>query len=440
MIRPHNYTYFIFILVYLIAGQSVYAQQESCVFTSDITHFWEAYDKVVSTTDSALQYQYINDFYLSKASSGLQALQQVRQYDAESYVTSINKYPKFWESIRENTMKAEEAGEAILQGVGGLKRIYPAMKTANVYFAIGALRTNGSTLDQMVLIGSELAMADHGTNTSELPPTFNYLRSYFDTDPIREIAFLNVHEFVHTQQKTTIGNNLLEQCIIEGVAEFVATLAMERPSPNPQIRVGKSLEPRIGQRFSEEMFSSSFQNWLWNSSDNEFEMRDMGYYVGYAICEKFYQQSKDKSLAIAEMIELDYNNEKALFAFLDKTDYFEMPVKKYKAIYEKSRPEVVSISPFKNKSKKVDSSIKTVTIHFSSEMNPDLRNFEFGPLGEDFVMRIQKVHGFAADNKSFSLDVSLEPNRRYQLIIGSGFTSKSGHSLKPLLIDIVTRP
>lgn len=440
MIRPHNYTYFIFILVSLLAGQRVYAQQESRVFTSDITHFWEAYDKVVSTTDSALQYQYINDFYLSKASSGLHALQQVRQYDAESYVTSINKYPKFWESIRENTMKAEEAGEAILQGVGGLKRIYPAMKTANVYFAIGALRTNGSTLDQMVLIGSELAMADHGTNTSELPPTFNYLRSYFDTDPIREIAFLNVHEFVHTQQKTTIGNNLLEQCIIEGVAEFVATLAMERPSPNPQIRVGKSLEPRIGQRFSEEMFSSSFQNWLWNSSDNEFEMRDMGYYVGYAICEKFYQQSKDKSLAIAEMIELDYNNEKALFAFLDKTDYFQMPVKKYKAIYEKSRPEVVSISPFKNKSKKVDSSIKTVTIHFSSEMNPDLRNFEFGPLGEDFVMRIQKVHGFAADNKSFSLDVSLEPNRRYQLIIGSGFTSKSGHSLKPLLIDIVTRP
>ena len=64
MIRLHNYTYFIFLLVSILAGQRVYAQQESRVFTSDITHFWEAYDKVVSTTDSALQYQYINDFYL----------------------------------------------------------------------------------------------------------------------------------------------------------------------------------------------------------------------------------------------------------------------------------------------------------------------------------------------------------------------------------------
>ncbi len=313
------------------------------------------------------------------------------------------------------------------------------MKPANVYFAVGALRTNGTTLDQMVLIGSELAMADHGTNTSEFPYTYSYLRTYFDTDPIREIAFLNVHEFVHTQQKTTIGNNVLEQCVIEGVAEFIATLAMERPTPNPQIVVGKSLEPRIGQRFSEEMFSNSFQNWLWNSSDNEFEMRDMGYYVGYAICEKYYQQSKDKSLAIAEMIELDYNNEKELFAFLDKTGYFEMPVKKYKAAFEKSRPVVVNISPFKNKSKKVDPSIKTVTIHFSSEMNPNERNFEIGPLGEDFVLRIQKVHGFSTDHRSFSFDVSLEPNRRYQLIVGSGFISKSGHPLKPFMIDVVTR-
>jgi hypothetical protein len=72
-------------------------------------------------------------------------------------------------------------------------------------------------------------------------------------------------------------------------------------------------------------------------------------------------------------------------------------------------------------------------------MNPNYRNFNFGSLGKENSIRIKNVLGFSADGKSFSVEIeSLQPNRRYQLVIGGGFRDKAGVSLKPYLIDITT--
>jgi hypothetical protein len=40
-----------------------------------------------------------------------------------------------------------------------LKVVYPELRHAKIYFTVGAMRSNGTTLDSMVLIGSEFAMA-----------------------------------------------------------------------------------------------------------------------------------------------------------------------------------------------------------------------------------------------------------------------------------------
>jgi len=186
------------------------------------------------------------------------------------------------------------------------------------------------------------------------------------------------------------------------------------------------------------MFFEDSGFWLYSNADNEFKMRDLGYYVGYEICKKYYQNAKDKNLAISEMITLDYNNPSALHHFVDRSGYFEKPVSKFYRQYDKSRPTVTGIKEFKNGSKKVDSGLSQITIKFADKMDKRHRNFELGPLGETHILKIKEFKGFSADGYSASFDVVLKPNHKYQLMVGSGFRNENGIPLKPYLIEFTT--
>ena len=370
----------------------VFAQQR--IVTTDIKNFWQAYDQINLTTDSAKQINLINELYIQKASPGLKALMQVRNYHAQGFVYAIKNYPKFWASVRNNTLKADDYAKEIEKAVVLLKKLYPELKPATIYFSIGALRTGGTTLEDKVLIGAEISMTDEKTNTEELQKSFPHLSGFFKTRPIDGLIFTNTHEYVHTQQKTTIGNTLLAQVVLEGVAELLAEKALKVASPNPQIAFGKANDLKIKAAFEKEMFSSSVANWLYNSPNNEFKMRDLGYYVGYAICEKFYHLSKNKRAAIKEMIELDYNKEEDLITFVEKTKYFAKPLAIYREEFEKSRPQIIGIKEFENNSQNVNTNTKTITLYFSQPMNVNSRGFDYGPTGERNVLMVQKVIGF----------------------------------------------
>lgn len=426
---------FIYSVLLLLSFRCSFAQKN--IITTDINNFWKAYDQVKATNDSAAQVSIIQNSYINKGTPGLKALMEVRNYTAQGFVNAINNYPNYWSSVRANTLKVDSYAQKIETAVSSLNKLYP-LKPAKIYFSIGALRTGGTTLEDKVLIGAEISMADDKTNTEELKKDFPHLVSFFKTRPIDGLIFTNVHEYVHTQQKTTIGNTLLTQVVLEGVAELLAEKALKTSSPNPQIAFGKANNAKIRAAFEKEMFSSSVANWLYNSPNNEFKMRDLGYYVGYAICEQFYNLAKDKKAAIKEMIELDYNKEEDLIAFVEKSKYFEKPLLVYKEAFEKSRPEVIGIKEFENNSQNVNTNIKTVTLYFSQPMNTNFRGFDYGPTGEKNVLMVQRVLGFSGDKKSFSYEVKLEPNRHYQSVVTERFRNENGIPLKAFLINFKT--
>lgn len=423
-------------IILILLFQISFAQQKN-IITTDIKNFWEAYDQIKTTSDSTQQISIIQNSYINKATPGLTALMKVRNYTAQGFVNAINRYPNFWLSIRANTLKANDYAQKIDKAVGALNQLYP-LKPAKIYFSIGALRTGGTTLEDKVLIGAEISMADEKTDTEELKKDYPHLVSFFKSRPIDGLIFTNVHEYVHTQQKTTIGNTLLTQVVLEGVAELLAEKALKVFSPNPQIAFGKANDAKIKAAFEKEMFSSSVANWLYNSADNEFKMRDLGYYVGYAICEKFYNLSKDKKAAVKEMIELDYNKEEDLIAFVEKSKYFEKPLLVYKEAFEKSRPEVIGIKEFENNSQNVSTNTRTVTLYFSQPMNINFRGFDYGPTGEKNVLMVQRVIGFSEDKKSFSYEVKLEANKHYQSVVTERFRNEVGIPLKAYLINFKT--
>ena len=406
------------------------------IITSDIDNFWEAYDKIVATKDSTAQMEYLEQLFLDKGTLGLNNIMAVRKYTPKEYLAAINNYPKFWASIRANTLKSKSLDVKINHSIEQLKELYPALKPADIYFTIGAFRTNGTILSNTVLIGCEMSCADHTTIIDELP---EWRQPFFkEYQPLKNIDLLCTHEYVHTQQKP-LADNLLSYCLYEGVAEFVSTKAIDKPSTTPAVQFGKNNEQQVKTKFESDLFRMGItNNWLWGTNKNELKIRDLGYYIGYAICEKYYEQAEDKTQAIEDMIELDFYDESQIESFVDQSGFLSKSLTQLYEEYEASRPTVINMEPFENGSQNIDPTNKRITLNFSAPMNTENRGFDYGPLGEEQVLKVQNVIGFSEDKKSFTFEIKLEPNKHYQSLVTNRFLSESGIPLKAFLIDFKT--
>lgn len=393
------------------------AQKTVSLVTTDIDNFWQAYDKIVATKDTTAQFDYLNKLFLDRATPGQKAMIQARRYTPKNYIDAINQRQTYFNSIRNNTFKANDYAKTIAAKVEVLRKLYPGLRPAKIYFTVGAFRSGGTTLADMVLIGSEIAMAD---------------------EHLENLVFTNIHEYVHTQQKSTVCDNLLGQSVMEGVAEFITEKAMGNNSTLPAIAYGRQNVEKVRQVFARQMFNIDYGFWLYSDAESEFGLRDLGYYVGYAIAEAYYGRAKDKMEAIKEMIEVDANNEKELAAYVDQSGYFDKSYNSLKEDYEKNRPKVLSVYPFET-GKLISPATTKFTINFSVPMNKRSKNFELGPLGMDYLIRVKTFIGFSTDGKSAEFEMDqLKPNRHYQLLIGQGFRDLNGIRIKPYLIDFKT--
>ncbi|MEM9665355.1 MAG: hypothetical protein AAF970_10495 [Bacteroidota bacterium] len=403
------------------------------VVTDDIAHFWEAYDQALATADSIEQIQIIDRLFIRRGTPGLEAMLRRRNLTAADYVAVIRAYPQFWASIRPKMQRAEGYAPEIAEALDQMRAHYPALRTPRIYFTVGALRTNGMTLDDVVFFGSELALADSSVVTAELEDTFTHLPGFFATNPGATVDFLAVHEAVHTQQGP-FGEDLLTMALQEGVAEFVAVLATGTPSPSPAIAFGEANEDRVRDAFARDMFGTITNAWMWSSAPNEFGVRDLGYYVGYAMAKRYYEQAADTTQALAALIELDYQDPDAVDALVDATGYFDRPAGAMRA----EAPRVLGVQGLENGGR-LAPGLRTLVIEFSQPMDPRFRNFEYGPLGADHVLPIQQVIGLSDDARRLTIEVNLAPDQRHQMLIASGFRSPDGVRLVPHLIDVTTR-
>lgn len=424
----------ILFIVLITCTHFLFGQSQKFVST-DIDNFWAAYDKIVETKDTILQRKYLKELYLDKGSLGLQSLIQVRNYTDIELVNSILKYPNFWNSLRANSLKTNQLYLEIESDISSLKKIYPDLKPSTIYFLMGAFRTGGTIHEDRVLIGSELSLVDETTLINE-HPTFrqNFFKNYH---PKKNIALVCTHEYIHTQQNEP-PNNLLAWCLYEGIAEFVSSFATAKKSNTPSIHFGKVNQEKVFKKFSEELFSPNWSDWLWGENSNEFKVRDLGYYIGYEICERYYTLSNDKHKAIKELIELDYGNQKEIEKIVDATKVFPASLKTMWEDFDKNRPTVLNVKPLEN-NKKINPGIVQLTITFSEPMNTNLRGFDYGPLGENHTYKFKKIIGWTNDDRTFTIEVEVEKNRKYQTYITSNFRNKKGVQLRPYLIEFETK-
>jgi hypothetical protein len=424
---------FILTLGYTSSGQN----GNPTVFTSDIDNFWRAYDSIRTTQDSLEQLHLIQTLYIDKGTEGLKAFMEARDYTAERWVSLIRKYPKFWNSVRPNTLTVKSKATEITKSLRNLKKLYPELKEAKMYFTIGGLRSGGTTMEDMVLIGAEIATGNASTDVSEFPD--KWLAGVFRSQSEDNIVPLNIHEYVHTQQKGET-HNLLGQAIKEGVCDFITELVLGKPLPNNYLQYGREHENELKEKFKQEMFTTAYNNWLYNGA-NAKTVADLGYFMGYTICQSYYKHSPDKRQAIKEIIELNYSDSSLVENFLKKSKYYTEPIDKAELVkqFEEKRPYVVRLEPFSNGDTLVNADIQEMKIVFSAPMNNKGYSINLGEKGKEYFP-ITGVVGYSDDGTSFSVKVNLKPHHEYQFVITDrSFASAEGYPLRPYEVKFKTR-
>lgn len=422
------------------------------VIATDLATFWAAYDTVRAVADSATQVALVRDSYLARGTPGLAAFATTRGYTPESWVGAIRAYPRFWASIRPHALAA---ADTITRGLAAplarLAALYPALRPAVVYVTIGALGSAGTTQDSLVLLGAELAAGGPDVDIGEFTGgTRAFLARYFASTPRRSLVPLTVHEVVHTQQHG-IGRTVLARALREGSADIVTELATGARVPLPYMTAGPAREAALRETFRADLLTPRLGQWFYNqTSTDPAHVPDLGYYMGYAIARAYLARSGDTTQAIRDMIELPFDDEAAVEAFLRRSGYYTEPIDRAALLrgYEARRPTVVRVvalaGPGAGGSERpierdavVDPAVTTFRIDFSAPLDRAYNSIDYGPDGRESWPIVARP-GFAGDGRSFTVRVALEPGRRYGFVVEAGFRTPDGHPLRPDTVTFTT--
>jgi len=277
--------------------------------TTDVDRFWAAYPAALRDTahaDRIFQQQ-----YFGHGSPGLRDyFARKYQGDARRFARQVLQRPHYYASARETMQSATEQKTQILAAFRQLQQLYPPVRFNSVYFLVGGFA--GSTAQPAGLLLQVDGFTGPGVDNSELS-----LVQRNRSGPVTLLPALIIHEMIHNTQQPMDGK-LLSGVIREGMADFVAELVTGQPGTNARLHVyGNAHERELWQAFQPVMLGKSPEHWLVNSQEETPDKPcDLGYYVGYKICQAYYEQASDKRQAVAAM-----HTTKDFLAFLAQSGY-----------------------------------------------------------------------------------------------------------------------
>lgn len=324
------------IKIVLIAFLSVSAKAQSVIHTADITHFWQAFDSIQTTEDENKKIIFIQKYYLEKASAGLKYttkptyLDGKNPYGAKDWLKYISENTEKLNRIRPYTLFSLDQQKELLQTkFKYFKELYPEFNNVDVYFVLGIGDFGGNVNNRSVIISAEVMASEK---------------------PDWGVSMV-LHEFVHTMQ-TLKNDALLQHCILEGTADFVAEIVNQKSLtetyPGGYIDFGNKNEKAVWEDFKKYISSNEidgkYYDWIYGSKGrniNGTQIKDLGYFIGYTFCRAYYKNAKNKKQALKEIIEWDLSTLEKARDFLLKSKY--VPKKDLKFIQNFKFAPVVEI-------------------------------------------------------------------------------------------------
>lgn len=412
-----------FFLILIINTNQTNAQ---AIYINDVANFWSAYDKIQIEQAFDEQLKIINADYLEPGSHGLKELCAVMNYTDSAYVKSIKKYPKFWNSLRLKTKTLAKANVVIHNSLQDLKILYPNLQPANLYLCIGLGNAGGRPIGKDLVIGLELALGDSTINTSEFESQAK--KDFYKNSQTGGLIHVAIHEYIHTQQKSISNNYVLKQAIREGSCDYLSELVLKKELNLTYIQYGYANYEKTLAQFKVDLLKPNFNDWFYNEKVQT--LKDLGYFVGYDISKKYYQNSVDKIKAISDIINLDYTNDHAVFRFLNQSKIFkeDLSYEDELKLFQDQCPTIESIIPL-NDNNSISSDTKKLGIVFTKPMTKGT-SIKFSEKGRNYFP-LSKIIGFDDEQKTIWLELEIEKNKEYEFVITDrGFQSKDGFPLK----------
>ena len=256
--------------------------ETAVISTADVDLFWQAYDEWTKAANSAPDRlaAILDRDYIEKGSPGVQDFIPHRIVSGEALATMILKDPKYYETVRANTEKMQSFVPEIRKGFVRLKQIYPDAIFPPVYFVIGRRNSGGTDSGNGLIIGAEM-FADTGSRIHLI-----------------DVVCIVIHELIHYQQQAH-GEDLTTQVMNEGAADFIAEMITGNQSNEDIKPYDDSHEEELWRRFQEDATKKDLKPWLYNGGDEKrVGPPDLGYYVGYKICQSLYEVSPDKTASL----------------------------------------------------------------------------------------------------------------------------------------------
>jgi Predicted Zn-dependent protease (DUF2268) len=280
------------------------------IVTTDIDNFWKWYPTIwQSNAEATLMQQYVIN-----GSLGLRTFFENRMsLRITGLIQSVRKQHKYYESIRDVSLNLKTYKPILIGAAQRFKEIYPEAIFPPTYFLMSNFQAFG-TADGGAgqLIGAEFLCNLLTADTTQLG---KWEKSTI-TDSSR-IAGILIHELVHIQQHTKPATTLLSRSINEGAADFITELILGY-NINSKLHIyGNAHEDTLWKKFYLQMDSDNTDEWLYNGTDEKRGYPgDLGYYMGYKICQAYYNRMADKKKAIKDILEIqDFG------LFLEKSGY-----------------------------------------------------------------------------------------------------------------------
>ncbi|MFN7926104.1 MAG: DUF2268 domain-containing putative Zn-dependent protease [Bryobacteraceae bacterium] len=289
------------IFALFLAVSALYAQISATLVTTDIDNFWRAYDAAQSgDRRSALQ-----SLYFNQATQGLRDFVQVRGLNAANLGAAIDAYPKYYATIRDNTLKVAAQKPLIDLYLSRFLGLYERARFPAVYFLIGRVSTGGTVGPSgSLLIGTEVFSLGGDADPSDLKqkiPAF-----YTAMGSIDRLPLIVVHELVHTQQRYRSSSNLISAVMLEGVADYLTGMVAGRTINDRLSDYAEAHRAELFQRFAADWRAkpSDYSKWLYNYSASREEPADLGYWIGHEISRDYFTRARDKNAAITALVEM----------------------------------------------------------------------------------------------------------------------------------------
>jgi hypothetical protein len=244
--------------------------------TSDLRNFWAAFDSL----DTAEGNPFTN--YIRRGSPGLQGFIPHRIISDDSLLQMVQRRKNDYERNRNIEARIKEKEEQIKPYFYGFKYWYPYTKFPPVYFVVGRFNSGGTISESGLIIGAE------------------------KLDDLDGLPQLVIHESVHFQQKwPERETTLLEHSILEGSADFIATLITGISPGIEAYAYGEKHKDRLCREFVERMHQPNIEDWLYSTSGKDDRPNDLGYWMGYRIAEAYFNQMENKKLAVNHILNVE---------------------------------------------------------------------------------------------------------------------------------------